>query len=84
MQHRPLHKIGADIKQDWGARMNGAAVPYVEGLCDLHGPNDRWGVETGADAIQGFLNNAQTWRGETARRIKSELKEILQNPFYRR
>lgn len=52
MPHRPLHKIGADIKQDWCARMNGAAVPYVEGLCELRGPTDRWGVETGADAIR--------------------------------
>lgn len=81
---RPLYEIGAEIKRDWGRRMNGAAAPYVDGLCEVNGPTDRWALETGADAIQGFLNNAQTWRGEVARRVKAELKEILQNPFYKR
>ncbi|HXC26646.1 MAG TPA: hypothetical protein VNV38_01730 [Stellaceae bacterium] len=81
---RPLHTIAAEIKKDWGVRINGAAAPYIEGLSELNSPTDRWYAETGADAIQGFLNNAQTWKGAVARRIKAELKEILQNPFYKR
>lgn len=84
MQHRALNAIAAEIQRDWGTRMNGAAAPYVEGLSELRTPRDRWGVESGADAVQGFLNNAQTWRGPVARRIKAELKEMLQNPFYKR
>jgi hypothetical protein len=55
VQHRPLHAIAFELKRDWGARMNGAAAPYVEGLSEVAGLTDRWGTETGADAIQGFL-----------------------------
>lgn len=77
MQHRPLNAIAAEIKRDWRTRLNGAAIPYIEGLSELRNARDRWCMETGVDAIQGFLNNAQTWRGEVARRIKLELKAIL-------
>lgn len=77
MQHRPLSAIAAEIKRDWKTRLNGAAIPYIEALSELRDARDRWYLETGSDAIQGFLNNAQTWRGEVARRIKLELKAIL-------
>jgi len=78
-QHRPLNAIAAEIKRDWRTRINGAAIPYIEGLSELGNARDRWGMETGADAIQGFLNNAQTWHGEVAQRIKLELKAILKD-----
>jgi hypothetical protein len=77
MNHRSLAQIAAEIKQDWGNRLNGAAAPYVEALSNLHLPDQRYGAETGADMIRGFLMNAQTWRGETARRVKLELKALL-------
>jgi hypothetical protein len=41
--------------------------------------SDRYGLETGSDIIQGFLNNAQTWRDEIARRVKLELRAILRD-----
>jgi len=77
MQHRPLNTIAAEIKSDWRTRLNGAAVPYIEGLSELRDPRDQWFRETGADAIRGFLNNAQSWRGDVARRVKAELRAIL-------
>jgi hypothetical protein len=60
-------------------RINGAAAPFVEGLGEVRTARDRWYAQTGADAIRGFLMNAQTWRGEVARRIKLELKAILRS-----
>jgi hypothetical protein len=37
----------------------------------------RFGVEAGADAVRGFLANAHHWQGETARRVKAELRGML-------
>ena len=80
---RLLSEIAAEITADWTA-LHGAAQPYMDAMSKLQSAGQRYGVETGSDVIQGFLNNAQTWRGEVARRIKLELKEILKNPFYKR
>lgn len=76
MPHRPLSKIAAEITGDWTA-LHGAAQPYMDAMSELRNATDRYGLETGSDIIQGFLNNAQTWRGEVARRVKLELRAIL-------
>jgi hypothetical protein len=73
MPHRPLSEIAAEIKADWVV-LHGAAQPYMDAMSELCNANDRYGMETGSDMVQGFLNNAQTWRGEVARRVKLELK----------
>jgi hypothetical protein len=78
MPHRPLSDIAAEIKADWTAR-HGAAAPYMAAMRELRSASDLYGVETGSDVIQGFLINAQTWRGEVARRVKLELKAILRD-----
>jgi hypothetical protein len=78
MQHRPLSDIAKDIVADWTAR-HGAAQPYIDAMSQLRSAGERYGVENGSDVIQGFLNNAQTWRGPVARRVKLELKAILKD-----
>jgi hypothetical protein len=74
VEYRLLSEIAGEIKSDWGERMNEAAAPYVKALSELRSPNESY---TGADIILGFLNNARAWRGDTARRIKGELRAIL-------
>jgi hypothetical protein len=76
--HRPLSQIAIEIAVDWTA-IHGAAQPYIDAMNELRLATDRFGLETGSDMIQGFLNNAQTWRGEVARRIKGELQAILRD-----
>jgi hypothetical protein len=78
MPHRPLNEIAAEIAADWTAR-HGAAQPYIDAMRELRTADQRTGIETGSDMIQGFLINAQTWRGEVARRVKLELKAILRD-----
>lgn len=78
MTHRPLFAIAAEIEADWTAR-RGTAAPYLAAMSDLVGPADRYGAQTGADMVRGFLVNAQTWHGEVARRVKQELTAILQD-----
>jgi hypothetical protein len=76
MPHRPLSEIAVEIESDWTA-LHGAAQPFIDAMSKLQNANDQYGLETGADMIRGFLMNAQTWRGEVARRVKLELKAIL-------
>jgi hypothetical protein len=39
--------------------------------------NQPYGYDSGESIVRYFLCNASTWRGDTARRVKAELKEML-------
>lgn len=73
---RPLHEIAAEIKKDWGAKVNFAAKPYLDAMATLDSINDNYGWDSGKMIVLYFLSNASTWRGETAKRIKAELKAM--------
>lgn len=72
---RLLSTIAAEIKADWKKPYFGA-VPYLNAMCQLTSVNDNYGYDSGYSIVIYFLSNAQTWRGETAKRIKAELKEM--------
>jgi hypothetical protein len=74
---RSLSTIAAEIRKDWGTKVNFAAKPYLNAMASLNTIHDRYGCETGSEIVLYFLSNASTWRGETAKRIKSELKSML-------
>jgi hypothetical protein len=38
--------------------------------------DEDYGADTGKSIVLYFLANAATWRGEDARRLKAELKQI--------
>lgn len=76
---RPIHEIAAEIRDDWvprGTGVNYAAVPYLQAMHDLDSINDNYGYDSGKSIVLYFLSNASSWRGETARRIKKELKAM--------
>lgn len=73
---RPIYQIAEDIRQDWKKPYFGA-VPYLEAMSSLNQITDRYLWDDGYDIVMYFLANATTWRGETARTIKAELKDIL-------
>lgn len=77
---RPLYTIAQEIAKDWQRPYFGA-VPYVRALGELSSINDEYGCDTASSVVACFLSNAATWRGETARRVKKELHEMLKN-FY--
>jgi len=79
MPHRPLKEIAAEIRADWKPRINGAAEPYVAAMSEISCCREQYGLETGFDMVRGFLMNAQTWRGEVAREIKTELRVMLKD-----
>lgn len=78
---RPLYTIAQEIAKDWQRPYFGA-VPYVKALGELESINDTYGCDTASSVVAYFLSNAATWRGEVARRIKKELKAML-DAFYK-
>lgn len=65
-----------DIERDWTKPYFGA-VPYIRAMRELDTVNDMYGQDDAKSVIMYFLANAGTWRGETARRIKKELKGMI-------
>ena len=73
---RPIHEIAAEIKTTWQKPYFGA-IPYLEAMFCLNKPTDAYGYESGKVIVLYFLSNATTWKGESAKRIKSELKSLI-------
>ncbi len=76
-QTRPLSEIAMEIKRDWGDKVNYAAEPYLDAMMTLDSIDDNYMFDSGRSIVAYFLSNATTWRGETAKRIKKELKNML-------
>lgn len=73
---RAIHTITVEIYDDWKRPYFGA-VPYMEAMRTLTDIDDTYGYDSADSIIRYFLANANTWRGETARRVKAELKGML-------
>ena len=74
---RPLSEIARDIRRDWKNIYFGA-VPYLSAMQSLSSINDSYGMDSADSIVRYFLSNASTWRGETAKRIKTELKKMVE------
>jgi hypothetical protein len=73
---RPLHEIAAEIRADW-KKPNFGAVPYLDAMRYLGTLNDKYGADSAESIVLYFLANANAWRGDTARRIKAELRAMV-------
>lgn len=73
---RKIQEIASEILRDWKKPYFGA-IPYIEAMLQLNTIHDDYYLDTAESVVIYFLANAQTWRGETARRIKAELREML-------
>jgi len=73
---RKLYEIARDIQRDW-TRPYFGAVPYIQAMSSLSEVEDQYGCDDAESIIRYFLANASTWRGDVARRIKSELKNMI-------
>ena len=72
---RPISTIASEIAADW-KNVNFAAKPYLSAMFSLNSINDNYYFDSAKSIVLYFLCNAGTWRGETAKRIKSELKAM--------
>lgn len=76
METRKLYQIANSISIDW-KNVNYAAKPYLEAMGSLEAITDNYYMDSGRSVVLYFLGNATSWRGETARTIKAELKALL-------
>ena len=76
IQNRPLNEIARGIRKDWKNPYFGAR-PYLDAMRTLDSINDNYGFDSAKSIVRYFLANASTWRGETARNIKKELKAMV-------
>jgi hypothetical protein len=74
--NRSLCDIAAEVRRDWKNPYFGA-VPYLDAMASLDKITDNYYCDRADDVVMYFLANATTWRGETARRVKKELKDLL-------
>ena len=73
---RSISMIATEISKDW-KNVNFAAKPYLEAMFSLDAITDKYIMDSGKSIVAYFLSNASTWKGETAKRIKKELKGML-------
>jgi hypothetical protein len=72
---RTPREIAKDIRANWSQIYFGA-IPYVQAMEQMTSWGS-YGFDSGSSIINYFLANATTWKGEKAREIKQELKQIL-------
>jgi hypothetical protein len=51
-------------------------VPYLDAMRSLNSINDDYYSDSAKTIVIYFLSNATTWRGDTARQVKAELKAL--------
>lgn len=74
--NRTLNSIARDISRDWTKPYFGA-VPYLDAMHSLQTIRDKYYYDDAESVVRYFLANATTWKGDTARSIKAELKALL-------
>jgi hypothetical protein len=73
---RPLNVIAREIRTEWKNPYFGA-VPYLRAMGYLNSVTDSYGLDSADMIVRYFLANASTFRGDSARRIKKELNDML-------
>jgi hypothetical protein len=76
--YRLISQIANEIRKDW-TRVNYAAKPYLCAMQTMGDIRESYGYDSGVSIVLYFLSNASTWKGETAKRIKAELKAMAAN-----
>lgn len=73
---RPIYEIALEIRSLWKNPYFGA-VPYLDAMVHLESIDDYFFVDSAKEVILYFLANASTFRGEDAKRLKKELKDLV-------
>ena len=73
---RSIYEIAKEISKNW-KNVNYAAKPYLDAMYSLEKITDTYYYDSGSSVVAYFLANASSWRGETAKRVKKELNDML-------
>lgn len=79
MPLRSIKVIAAEVEATWLPQVDYTARPYLDAMKTLDKITDSYYADTGFAVVSYFLANTSKWRGEDARRIKAELKDILKS-----
>lgn len=76
---RSLSVIFSEVRSDWAKANdeNHPAGAYAVPLSSLDSLDDSYGADNARGLVRYFLANAGGWRGETAKRVKAELKNMV-------
>ena len=92
MQNRQINEIAAEIKSDW-KKVNYFARPYLDAMLYINSIDENYkndgennlnripyilGHDDAKSIVTNFIKSSSDWRGENARRIKKELKDMMQ------
>jgi hypothetical protein len=69
-------EIADIIRKDW-QKVNFGAKPYLDAMGALVSINEAYYEDSGKSIVSYFLSNAGTWKGETAKAVKAELKKRI-------
>ena len=71
-----LKELAKEIRATW-KNICPSAAPYLEAMAHANSITDKYLYDDMSGIVLGFLANAQSYRGEDARRIKGQLKQML-------
>jgi hypothetical protein len=75
---RTLNQIAKEIRMNW-TKVNYGAEPYLSAMSSLNSIHDKYYMDDAKTIVLYFLSNASTWKGDKAKEIKNELKQMLNN-----
>lgn len=79
-QKRPLSDIASEIVRDPAYKKMPSKIyaeAYVQPMRSMNDIEDNYFADTGVSVVSYALANLSSYRGDTARRVKSELKAML-------
>lgn len=76
MAKRPIYQIAKDIKDAW-KNPSPYAMEYLIPMLSINNIDDHYFFDDAERIIICFLEEAKTFRGEKARELKQELKDLL-------
>lgn len=78
---RKLYEIAQEIKEDIAKEKNQRKFvhmrPYLNAMAQLNSISDSYGMDSAKSVVLYFLSNATVWKGEVARKVKKELREMV-------
>ena len=78
---RSIAVISAEIRSDW-KDVTPEAKPYLEAMACIDRLTDIYGFGSGRMIVTYFLSHARKWKSDRAKRIKTELRDMLKEEEY--
>ena len=73
---RPIKEIAQDIRKEW-KNPSEFALPYLNAMDKLNTIEDHYYLDDAYEIVLRFLCNAGSFKGEAARKLKKELRDLI-------